>query len=1044
MTGIPGGGGGGNTLALAIDAQRVIAGARLVQQGGREIEQAMAAATGAVGNFNNQSQKAAKGSNELAGQIKSLVAAFLGFQAIRQSIIILADFNQAVANIGAASGTSATKLGAITEALKEMNLSTRFSLTEVESALLGITRAGFTLQDSIGILPDALKLAAAAFGDVRTAADTTADVLKSFNLAAADSGRVADVLANLANVTAADITEIKDAIATVAPVAANFGISIEEVAAGLATLTERGLRARIGALGLKEVLIQLGPALDKSNPDRVGLTEALEKLAARQFTATEQTAIFSKEVVQVSTTLLNNVDRYKQLIDVAGRTGEATKIVSEQNDTLQFAIARVGKAATELLVTLGDQGLVKVLKEVFTVLSDSILILAGNEKAMREASDAAHTFAVVLDASLRVAAATAAGVATAAIVAFGAAVVASTGPIGALVLAIGGLVAAAGTGSDAIGDLNEEFRRFKEQAVDLKFVPQNIDLQLEKLSRASAILKLAREGKGQKSEALDSQLAVYRELERELEVVSAQGRYASISINQLSSALATPADQLLQRSWVKDSIKGLEQFYTTARQTNQIDFTATRNALREVLDAMSDEEFNAAFDNFDNLKKKAEELGQVRFKVERVVDQDKLLNNKSFIQTDAILKFIKDEIRIIQAEVDRDPETQLKLPGVKNPDKDLKAYSDKVTRTIDELIAKFGQRAKNAGNIDVFQEILNKLRDETEELKGNSLERLQNKAAIDAQNFAKQHGIELSKDQIGLVKQEAAAQHELQEEYKKAQDKIRIQKEKRDEALDLIAALQLEQDTIASTNIERERMAAHRRADEIAAKGETDEIKKLAEQIKIEADKLAQLRVFQQIADALTDPLFQAFEDLTFGLKSFSEAAKSVFIEITRGLFRSLVIEPAKAALNKLIISGINAVVAGFSGGVGAGGAGGAGDGGGSGAGSTDPTAGLGEGNTILYARGDAFSGGYGRLFSSPTVFNSPNGAKNMLGEAGEEGAFPLTRDGQGRLAIRAVGGATNTVNATVIVKANNPAEFGRSQRQMVDSLRAVSRGVLR
>ncbi|MFU8883100.1 MAG: hypothetical protein ACNA7Q_12095, partial [Rhodobacterales bacterium] len=70
-------------------------------------------------------------------------------------------------------------------------------------------------------------------------------------------------------------------------------------------------------------------------------------------------------------------------------------------------------------------------------------------------------------------------------------------------------------------------------------------------------------------------------------------------------------------------------------------------------------------------------------------------------------------------------------------------------------------------------------------------------------------------------------------------------------------------------------------------------------------------------------------------------------------------------------------------------------------------------------ANGNVFAGGAvvpyangGRLVNRPRVFPMANGATGLMGEAGEEGIFPLTRVG-GKLGIRAElgGSAPPTIN---------------------------------
>ena len=81
----------------------------------------------------------------------------------------------------------------------------------------------------------------------------------------------------------------------------------------------------------------------------------------------------------------------------------------------------------------------------------------------------------------------------------------------------------------------------------------------------------------------------------------------------------------------------------------------------------------------------------------------------------------------------------------------------------------------------------------------------------------------------------------------------------------------------------------------------------------------------------------------------------------------------------------------------------------------------------LANANGNAFMGGNvipfakGGVVSSPTLFPMANGA-GLMGEAGPEAVMPLTRDGSGRLGVRAGGGGGTSIEINV---QNNAAGDG-------------------
>jgi phage-related minor tail protein len=83
-------------------------------------------------------------------------------------------------------------------------------------------------------------------------------------------------------------------------------------------------------------------------------------------------------------------------------------------------------------------------------------------------------------------------------------------------------------------------------------------------------------------------------------------------------------------------------------------------------------------------------------------------------------------------------------------------------------------------------------------------------------------------------------------------------------------------------------------------------------------------------------------------------------------------------------------------------------------------------------ALGNAYSGG--RVVTVPTVFPMADGGVGLMGEAGEEGIFPLERR-NGKLGIRASGGGGDThVHMTVVTK--DADSFRKSRRQILQDIR--------
>lgn len=201
------------------------------------------------------------------GAVAAVAAIAAVGAAVTKGVLSAMDFEKGMAEVHTLLGKdfptkSWDKLNKDMLALsKEMGVST----DELIPALYQAISAGVPPENAISFLRDNTKLAIGGVTDLSTAVDLSTTVLNAWGLAGEELGRVNDVLFAGVKAGKTTVAELGAAMFQVAPIAAAAGVSIEEVTAGLATLTASGVPTAQAATFMGAAINELGKGGTKAN-----------------------------------------------------------------------------------------------------------------------------------------------------------------------------------------------------------------------------------------------------------------------------------------------------------------------------------------------------------------------------------------------------------------------------------------------------------------------------------------------------------------------------------------------------------------------------------------------------------------------------------------------------------------------------------------------------------------------------------------------------------------------------------------------------------
>lgn len=313
--------------------------------------------------------------SEKGGQLLGAVG--IGAAMFTAPIMAAANFEQAMAKVGAISRASDADLEQMTATARELGAKTNWSASQAAEGMKYLSMAGFSAQDSIKSMPGMLNLASAGGIDLGAAADIASNILSGFNLEAGEMGRLGDVLTNAFTSSNTDLTMLGETMKYVAPVAAATGVSLEQAAAMAGKLGDAGIQASQAGTSMRaiinrlaaptgksaQVLEQLGVKTLDANGNLRDLPEILKDLdksmagfgsgARAEMTST----IFGLEATSAATVLLNQAgkDNLQNYAEKLKETGSAARVAKEQNDTFFGATRRLGSALESAGITLGSK-----------------------------------------------------------------------------------------------------------------------------------------------------------------------------------------------------------------------------------------------------------------------------------------------------------------------------------------------------------------------------------------------------------------------------------------------------------------------------------------------------------------------------------------------------------------------------------------------------------------------------------------------------------------------------------------------------------------
>lgn len=318
------------------------------------------------------------------------------------AVSIADDFDTAFAEIATLIGQPASNLQDFQAQLLEYSETSTASLSQITQATYSAISAGVDYQNSLEIIAASEELAVAGRADLDSTTRALVSTLNAFGAEASEAGAYADDFFTAVQLGQTTIPELSETIGRIAPIAQGAGVSFEELAAAIATITaETGTNTRLAVTGLRSAIAAIiNPTKEASDTAaELGIEFGAAALESRGFAGVmADVKEASGGSTEILTSLFGSIESMPTVFALAGESSEVfnenllkfernagaagtaadqlqadlSKIVQTLKNNINSALIGYGGSLTD-----ETQSIVKSLTSIFNSLGDEIRLDDG-------------------------------------------------------------------------------------------------------------------------------------------------------------------------------------------------------------------------------------------------------------------------------------------------------------------------------------------------------------------------------------------------------------------------------------------------------------------------------------------------------------------------------------------------------------------------------------------------------------------------------------------------------------------------------------------
>ena len=283
------------------------------------------------------------------------------------------DYETAMAKVGTIADTQAVPLEKMSGQIMALSNQTGIAATAIADDVYNAISAGQSTADAVNFVTNSTKLAKAGFAESSQTLDVLTTILNAYGKSADEVGAVSDMLIQIQNKGKVTVAELSSVMGKIIPTANANGVSLEQLGAGYAIMTSKGIAAAETTTYMNSMLNELGKsgtsadkllrsttgssfkelmASGKSLGDVLGILQQAAEESGKSLSDVFGSAEAGKAAVSL---LSNGVDGFNEsvqgMIDSAGATDAA---FAQMENTTEAKMAKAKNSIANLGIVLGQ------------------------------------------------------------------------------------------------------------------------------------------------------------------------------------------------------------------------------------------------------------------------------------------------------------------------------------------------------------------------------------------------------------------------------------------------------------------------------------------------------------------------------------------------------------------------------------------------------------------------------------------------------------------------------------------------------------------